>query len=555
MKKIGNIIGIEDFKEIKENFFYVDKTRFLVNIISSLKGSVFLYTRPRRFGKSLMLSMVDYFFNDKKNTQELFSDLYISSQGEKYIKEINTKKVIRLNLNRLNATTYEEFLILLGTLMSNIYYGFFNGKIEEIPSHLRDKVSKYIDNKASEIELKESFGLLLDLVYVVYGVDALVLIDEYDSPIMDSLENGYFDKSISFMKKFFGDALKGHSHLWRAILTGVNQIAHTSIFSDINNLSVNNVLTRSEDEYFGFTKEETRDILSYYEFNGDLKKVEEMYGGYSFGLNMVYSPWSILSFINSNFQFEPYWISTGTYSYIKDIIKIISDNQIQSLVDLVNGESIISPLKQNITFNNGVDLQNLFTQLVFTGYLTAIKVSNDGKYLLNLPNEEIRIAFSDEILSLLNNDDSFLNLAKIKYHFVRGDEVKLSEILKSYLMYCILRYNLTYEEIYQLMILNLSSIMVSDAIVRSEVNAGKGRCDILLKSRNNKEFAIIIEIKHLKGRKSIEDIEKSANVALNQIKEMEYIQEVIDCGYKNIQIYGMAFNKNNVRIKNERIDY
>mgnify|MGYP002624098659 CR=1 FL=1 len=552
MKMLNLPVGVEDFKEIKENAYYVDKTLFLEQFIDAIPSTVFLITRPRRFGKSLMLSMVDYFFRFNIDTKYLFEDTNIYKLGYEYIKEINSYPVIHLNFKRIESKTYDELIYNVNLLMVSI--------IKEYESYLND-IKAFSDKKIIEsilnLEINESFlkqslYKITELLYESTNKKVIVIIDEYDVPIIKSYEKGYYEEAKEFFKMFLGTALKGNNYLYKGLISGVNQIANTSIFSDLNNLRVISIISQTQNEYFGFTELEINKLLNYYGYKNNLDEIKKWYGGYIFQGKEIYNPWSILSFIANGFQFDKYWVTTGSYSLLKKSIMKINESSYNELSSLLYGNCLDATLKSAISLENNADKIELYSMLVSAGYLTARRISTTDFYFIYMPNEEIKSAFVNEILSLYSENNALTLLANLKIAFIEGDSDKIANVLSLYVLNCFSYYDLSDERIYQIIVTTVLSILFTDSIVLSEVNSGLGRCDIYISSKNNDKFALIIEIKHLKGRRSIKDIESSSISALNQIKNKGYIENALKEDKKEIILYGMSFSNKNIVVKKEK---
>ena len=533
-------IGVEDFKIIKKDYYYVDKTLFLNEIIDRAISSVMLYTRPRRFGKSLMLSMVDCFFSDRENSIDYFKDTKIFSNRNDLDEYMNKVNVIHINFKTLNAKTFDDFIYSLKQYIADVYSEQLSGyNTDNLDSYLKMHIEKIVNLNGNINDLEISLSRLLTIMFKLKNKKSLLLIDEYDAPIQTAYEYNYLDDIRFFFKNFLGNALKGHNCLYKALLTGVNQVAQTSVFSDLNNLYSNNIISNQDNEYFGFNEEEVSKILYDYKYDGSLEKVKEWYGGYLFQNKHIYNPWSILCFIQNRFEFKNYWSNTGSYYYIEMSLNYLNNSNI-NLMNLFNGDIVITKIKETLGFDELNDVTTLYSLLAFSGYLTLKNTSISNSYIISIPNNEIKETFANEILSKYSKEDRLELLYSLKEAFLVGNEHIIGDILSKYILTCFSYYDLANEKVYQIIIVTLLSILFDSYIVKSEVNEGMGRCDIFIKSINN-ELAIVIEVKKLASYKTDEILSTSANAALRQISKKDYIEEAIKSNYKKIIVYGISF--------------
>lgn len=554
MKKIH--IGIEDFKIIKKDFYYVDKTLFLNDIIDSSESSVMLYVRPRRFGKSLMISMLDYFFNDKYNSKDLFIDTKIYENRLDLVNYMNKINVIHLNLKSISSNNFDDFISRMKEKIIDLYIEQFKElNINNLENHYKNYINKILNNEFDYNDLVISLDRLLTIIYKIKNTKSMILIDEYDAPIQNAYNYNYFDKVKDFFRDYLGSALKGHDYLYKAILTGVNQIAQTSIFSDLNNLYVNNVLSNNN-EYFGFTENETKELLNYYNYNGDFNEITKWYGGYRFQNEIVFNPWSIMYFIKNNFEFKNYWSNTGSYLFINEALTYITNNSSTALYSLFEDDVVIAIIKETMSFNDLNELNELntlYSLLLFSGYLTYDNSIIQGQYLLKIPNKEIKESFKEEILNKYTKNEQIISLYKLKNAFINGNEDIIGNIISDYILNCFSYYDLANEKIYQIIMTTILATLFDECIIKSEVNEGLGRCDIFLRSKNNNNLAIIIEIKKLASYKTDAILQKSSETALKQIKKNNYAEEALKSNSKKILAYGIAFANKHSKVSKEQI--
>ncbi len=552
MAKLQIPIGIEDYKALKQNSYYVDKTHILKRIIDAPTSTVFLFTRPRRFGKSLAISMVESFFILGEDNSSYFANTKIAREGEDYLKYQNALPVVHLNLKRIDAKDYKEFLSMLSLDISSLYKDAI--KRYGLSKDNRPWIDNLLEEKADETLLKTSLDRLLRIINEDTGKSTIVLIDEYDSPLEKAYRCFYYEECQNFMKVFLGDVLKGNRFLEKAMVTGVSQIAHSSIFSDLNNLRVNTVLSGNDPEYFGFEEEEVKGLLDYYGCTTSLSEIRNWYGGYLFQNTMAFNPWSILSFIDNGGTFDAYWTNTGSYSLLKDTVATLADEPYGNLLKLSKGESLVANIRKNIVLGEEKsDVSALYSMLVFAGYLSASLLTPPNLYSVKVPNEEIRQALQREIIAYNGESQLLPILASLRDAFLREDDERIKEVLSQYVLASFSYFDLSCEKIYQIIVVTVISLLFQDAIVKSEVNEGQGRCDLFVRSKNNSRFAFVVEFKYRKGKKSGEELLNSAKTALKQIKANDYVEEALRTTSGSIYAYGMAFSGKKIEVISEKI--
>ena len=398
MKKIP--IGIDDFKKIRENnYYYIDKTNFIEEIGKNV-GKTLLFTRPRRFGKTLNMSMLKYFFDikNKEENKKLFQNLYIEKSD--FFKEQGAYPVVYISLKGIKADTWESSFFLIKSLISSIYNEF---------EYIREKLNESQLESFNKIWLKKDDGEyrnalknLTSFLYEYYKKEVILLIDEYDSPLINAYEHGYYDEAIVFFQVFYGEALKTNPYLRMGIMTGIIRVIKAGIFSDLNNLKVYSILEKEYSDFYGFTQEEVEKALKNFNIEYELPEVKAWYDGYRFGNSDVYNPWSILNFIQSE-ELRPYWIETSGNFLINDILKNVSTETIEILEHLFNGIS----MEENISGNSDLSVlmreDEIWELLLFSGYLTIdekIGESYEDIYTLRLPNREVKEFFRKKFIDV-----------------------------------------------------------------------------------------------------------------------------------------------------------
>ena len=389
MKRIG--IGISDFKHlIEEDFYYFDKTKFIDEIIKD-GAQVKLFTRPRRFGKTLNMSMLKYFFDIKKadENRKLFRDLYIEKTDS--FKEQGQYPVVFLSLKDLKATTWEEMerkiIITLSDFLSEYEY-----LLNELTGINFENLKNIIYKKASIDDLTTTLKFLTKILYEKYNKKVVVLIDEYDSPLVSAYINGYYEKAKNFFKTFYSSVLKDNNYLQMGVLTGIIRVIKAGIFSDLNNLRTYTILSDDYTDSYGLTEEEVEKSLKDYGIEAEISKVKDWYDGYKFGDSEVYNPWSILNFLQDK-ELRAYWVDTSGNDLINNVLKMTNKNIITALERLFNGDGLKQNLSGTSDLSKILSDDEIWELLLFSGYLTIKEKIDQDNYILRLPNKEVKSLF------------------------------------------------------------------------------------------------------------------------------------------------------------------
>ena len=542
-------IGRSDFRLIVENnHYFVDKTLLISEFFSSA-NDVLLMPRPRRFGKTLNLSMIRHFFDIRnKNIKNLFSEFEISKNKDFCEKYQNTYPVISISLKKIKAKSwdkmFESFKIAISILYSEHDYLLNSDKLKSY-----DK--KYFENiilrNATETDYKFSIRNLSEYLKSHFGKNVIILIDEYDTPIIWAYNNNKSDKktessfyasSVTFMQTFLGEAFKENESLQKGLLTGITRISKESMFSDWNNFKVFALTSPYFSDKFGFTEEETKKLLKYFDLFDNYKNVKKWYDGYIFGnTDKIYNPWSIVNYVAYKEEgFKPYWVNTSADTLIRD--KITDAGIENDLKKLLSGEIIEKRLEENFVFSDfDTDAEMIWTLLTYSGYLTQIKKAKYDNYELKIPNNEVKIVFKNIV--------KFWFTAKMKIkrellistseHLINNRISKFEKGFKK-----IIGNTISYfdkggepERIYHVYTLGLLAILSDDYIIKSNGESGDGRYDILLIPFDKTKFGIVIEFKQIKKRHNEEDkdfherIDTSIENARNQINENQYYKELL----------------------------
>ena len=537
MKRLA--IGLSDFKHlIEEDFYYFDKTKFIEEVIKD-GSQVKLFARPRRFGKTLNMSMLKYFFDieNKEENKEIFKDLYI--EKTEAFKEQGQYPVIFLSLKDLKALTWEQMEKAIKSAISRLFseYKYLLNDLDKFDTLTFENILL----KNTELEdLKEALKFLTKILYEKYNKKVVVLIDEYDSPLVSAYINGYYEKAKDFFKTFYSTVLKDNSYLQMGVLTGIIRVIKAGIFSDLNNLSTYTILSDVYTDSYGLTEEEVEKSLKYYGIEQEISNVKDWYDGYKFGDSEVYNPWSILNFLRFK-ELRAYWVDTSGNDLIKDVLKKITKNTIEALERLFNGEG----LKQNISGTS--DLSKLLSEdelwelMLFSGYLTVEEKIDHKNYVLRLPNKEIKELFRDTFL-----EKYFGRGSKLLYLMEALTENRIDEYEER--LQTSVSYNDTKkgnEAFYHGLIMGMGLYLEGEYITKSNIESGLGRYDFVIEPKNKTKRAFIMEFK---STDSIENLEEISKEALRQIENKKYDVSLKQNGVKDITYMGIAFCGKQIKI-------
>ena len=538
MKKIP--IGVENFKEIiTNNCYYVDKTKFIEKILND-GSKIKLFTRPRRFGKTLNMSTIKHFFDIKNNEEnrKLFNNLDIEKSV--YIKEQGQYPVIFVSMKGIKDITWEEAKSSLKILISKLY-SEFKYLLDDLDEFDLPRFKKYLLADIDFANLKNALEFLTRVLYEKHKKEVILLIDEYDSPLISAYEHNYYDEAINFFKVFYGEALKTNDYLKMGIITGIIRVIKAGIFSDLNNLRVYSILDKQYSDFFGFTEKEVEKMLIDFNIECNLPEVKSWYDGYKFGDTEVYNPWSILNFVQ-NRELEGYWIGTSGNFLIKEVLKDSNSEINISLEKLFNGEKIEEVITGNSDLSSLLSYHEIWELLLFSGYLTVDKKIDEDVYSLRLPNKEIRKFFKNEFIDITFGASEFRKtMETLKNNKIEEFEKNLQNILLKSTSYM----DGKNENFYHGLFLGMSFYLDNKYSVKSNREAGLGRYDILIEPINKKERAFILEFKVTDSEKNLENFSKEA---LEQIINKKYNIELIKKGIKDITYIGIAFYKKQLRI-------
>ena len=540
LKKIP--VGIEDFKEIiTKDYYYIDKTKLIEELL--LEGSrVTLFTRPRRFGKTLNMSMLRYFFDIKnaENNKNLFKDLHIEKSP--VFSEQGKYPVIFISMKGLTASTWKEVLKEIRLKIKKLFKDY-----REIASSL-DKYDildfeKYIleNDKLEEADLKKSLQYLTELLHNHYKEKVVLLIDEYDSPIITAYEKGFYNEMKDFLRAFYGDVLKTNEHLQMGVLTGIIRVVQAGIFSDLNNFESYTILNNQYSEYFGLLENEVENALLNYNIEYKLDEVKSWYDGYKFGAKEIYNPLSILKYLKTK-ELGAYWINTSGNILIKNLLILSSPKTFEDLDKLVKGEELLIYLNQSIALGENLTPNNLWELMLFSGYLTIKEKINDTTYLVKIPNKEVNSFFRNLFVEIVFRGKN--SIADLKKALQSKDVKAIIEIIEEVVLNAMSFYDTDsrYENPYQTLLAGFF-YGLDEYLMHPNVEAGYGRADIILEPLIKSWTGYIFELKRAKTT----NIEKEVLEAYQQIDKNKYENLLKTVGIKDIVKIGVAFDKKIVK--------
>ncbi|MGL5648764.1 MAG: AAA family ATPase [Clostridium sp.] len=541
-------VGIDDFKEVIENdYYFVDKS-MLINELLDKKSKVTLLPRPRRFGKTLNMSMLNYFFSieDRENNRKLFGGLNISKTDK--MEYAGEYPVIYISLKDIKFRSWMECFGALKNLISNLFQSkiYIRESLNEIQIKNFNDILMRNENADYTNALKD----LSSYLESYYKKKVIILIDEYDTPLVTAHSQGYYDEAIFFFRNFLSAALKGNPYLEFSVLTGILRVAKESIFSGLNNLVVSTILD-NDFNYFGLTEDEVEELLKYYELEYELEDVKKWYNGYRFGKKLVYNPWSLINFASKN-ELNPYWVNTSDNSLIKELLDKNDSKVIDDLKAVFSGNEIEEVITENIIFSDLEDVDTIWSLMLFSGYLTydrfeISEITGAKTYFLKIPNYEVQSFFKNTFIKEYSHGKTAMYF-KMLEDLYKGDvkkfEYKFKELYLSAISY---HDSGDSEKYYHHFMLGLLLTLGDKYIVTSNRESGYGRYDIALEPKDKKNFGLIFEFKI--GDKN--SIHEKAKEALVQINEKKYDVAMKNNGISKVIKIGMAFSGKDVAIESE----
>ena len=536
-------IGIDDFKTIiEEDYYYADKTKMIESLLDD-GARVTLFTRPRRFGKTLNMSMLNYFFNLKKKEEnrKLFENLYISKS--KYMDQQGEYPVIYLSFKDIKALNWEKCYYLTRRLITYLYneFEFLREKLNKKDLSDFDKV--WLDEEGADWE--NSLKNLLRYLYEYHNKKVVVLIDEYDTPIVSGYNNGYKKEVLALYRSLYSTVLKSNAHLQFSVMTGILRIAKEGIFSGLNNLKVNSIFSEKYSEYYGMTEEEVLEGLKYYNLEYEINDVKDWYDGYQFGNIEVYNPWSIINFLD-NGKLKPYWQGTAGNETINELLDRGNKEIFDDLEKLFRKEIVYKKIRDFTEFTD--DINEIWELFLYSGYLTTSGEQKDKEHPIRIPNREIMEFFEDRFIDrFTGNYQKFSDTIR---YLRAGNIEKFGEILQNEVISSLSYFDTDKDEkYYKVFLIGIFVALMNDYVRLSERESGHGRADLILEPKKKENPGYIFEFK---VANSEEELESYAEEGFEQIEKKKYDIELINRGVTEIIYIGLAFYKKKLKMKYEK---
>lgn len=543
-------IGVSDFKSATTNYYYVDKTLLIRDFLNAIP-MVSLFTRPRRFGKTLNMDMLRVFFEKTpEDTSIYFKDKYIWQCGDYYTKHQGQYPVIFLSFKDVKCSSWQEAFQKISKLISLEFMR--HNELESssvLSSYEKEQYHRFASENINEVDCQMGLQLLSLLLHKHYDKECVIIIDEYDMPIQRDHLCDFYNEIVDFMRNFFSGGLKDNPHLAFGFLTGILRVAKESIFSGMNNLKTNSILDNNYSSYFGITNEEVRDMLAYYDYEDKYQEICEWYDGYRFGNSEIFNPWSVINYISDQCFPKAFWQSTGSNDIIGEIIGTATPEINENLYKLFCGNTVTTYVDTSVIYPEVQSNPNsIYSFLLVAGYLKVAEIypQNDGNYMCDvaIPNKEILYVYEKEVLNRTNQNNVSISIHQAIFS---KDTSKLQSLLEDFMLKSISTMDGASEAFYHGMMLGLCAVLGSQFKVRSNRESGLGRFDIELLSMVKGIPGFIFEFKHTKDINV--DLDSLANSALKQIEDMKYDTELNDFGVEDIVKIGIAFRQKSAVVK------
>ena len=543
-------IGVSDFKSATTNYYYVDKTLLIRDFLNAIP-MVSLFTRPRRFGKTLNMDMLRVFFEKTpEDTSIYFKDKYIWQCGDYYTKHQGQYPVIFLSFKDVKCSSWQETFQKISKLISLEFMR--HSELESssvLSSYEKEQYHRFASENINEVDCQMGLQLLSLLLHKHYDKECVIIIDEYDTPIQQGHLCDFYNEIVDFMRNFFSGGLKDNPHLAFGFLTGILRVAKESILSGMNNLKTNSILDNNYSSYFGFTNEEVRDMLAYYDYEDKYQEICEWYDGYRFGNSEIFNPWSVINYISDQCFPKAFWQSTGSNDIIGEIIGTATPEINENLYKLFCGNTVTTYVDTSVIYPEVQNNPNsIYSFLLVAGYLKVAEIypQNDGNYMCDvaIPNKEILYVYEKEVLNRTNQNNVSISIHQAIFS---KDTSKLQSLLEDFMLKSISTMDGASEAFYHGMMLGLCAVLGSQFKVRSNRESGLGRFDIELLPMVKGIPGFIFEFKHTKDINV--DLDSLANSALKQIEDMKYDTELNDFGVEDIVKIGIAFRQKSAVVK------
>ena len=551
-------IGISDYIRAQEEYYYVDKTLLIKDFLDK-KPLVSLFTRPRRFGKTLNMDMLRVFFEiSNEDTSKYFINKQIWKCGKEYQAHQGKYPVIFLTFKDVKFDSWTATLDKIKGLLQEEYARHIEVlDSNKISQYEKDYFLKILNGNANEVDISSALERLSKILAIHYKKNPIIIIDEYDTPIQEGYIKEFYDEIISFMRNFFSGAFKDNKYLSYGFLTGILRISQESIFSGMNNISVHSLFDEEYESYFGFTEDEVKNMLSYYGKQDKETELKNWYDGYLFGKKEIYNPWSVINYISRDCIPQAYWANSGSNEILHEVMQTLNDDSVQRLNALLQGEKVVARIDQNVIYRSiKENSQYIYSLLIVAGYLKPVTkyIQEDGNYLceVKIPNKEIEAVYRSEVLSSLVTSGVIkrTTMDTIVESLFSNSYERLQLALSEYLNNSISFFDKSSESFYHGLMLGLLALMDNQYIIKSNREAGDGRYDISLLPRQNKYPAIIIEIKYQKNITE-DKLNALAHQALSQINLLRYDSEFKNYGFEKVLKYAIAFSGKKVNVVSE----
>lgn len=543
-------IGVSDFKSATTNYYYVDKTLLIRDFLNAIP-MVSLFTRPRRFGKTLNMDMLRVFFEKTpEDTSIYFKDKYIWQCGDYYTKHQGQYPVIFLSFKDVKCSSWQETFQKISKLISLEFIR--HSELESssvLSSYEKEQYHRFASENINEVDCQMGLQLLSLLLHKHYDKECVIIIDEYDTPIQQGHLCDFYNEIVDFMRNFFSGGLKDNPHLAFGFLTGILRVAKESILSGMNNLKTNSILDNNYSSYFGFTNEEVREMLAYYDYEDKYQEICEWYDGYRFGNSEIFNPWSVINYISDQCFPKAFWQSTGSNDIIGEIIGTATPEINENLYKLFCGNTVTTYVDTSVIYPEVQSNPNsIYSFLLVAGYLKVAEIypQNDGNYMCDvaIPNKEILYVYEKEVLNRTNQNNVSISIHQAIFS---KDTSKLQSLLENFMLKSISTMDGASEAFYHGMMLGLCAVLGSQFKVRSNRESGLGRFDIELLPMVKGIPGFIFEFKHTKDINV--DLDSLANSALKQIEDMKYDTVLNDFGVEDIVKIGIAFRQKSAVVK------
>lgn len=543
-------IGVSDFKSATTNYYYVDKTLLIRDFLNAIP-MVSLFTRPRRFGKTLNMDMLRVFFEKTpEDTSIYFKDKYIWQCGDYYTKHQGQYPVIFLSFKDVKCSSWQETFQKISKLISLEFMR--HNELESssvLSSYEKEQYHRFASENINEVDCQMGLQLLSLLLHKHYDKECVIIIDEYNTPIQQDHLCDFYNEIVDFMRNFFSGGLKDNPHLAFGFLTGILRVAKESIFSGMNNLKTNSILDNNYSSYFGFTNEEVREMLAYYDYEDKYQEICEWYDGYRFGNSEIFNPWSVINYISDQCFPKAFWQSTGSNDIIGEIIGTATPEINENLYKLLCGNTVTTYVDTSVIYPEvQSNPYSIYSFLLVAGYLKVAEIypQNDGNYMCDvaIPNKEILYVYEKEVLNRTNQNNVSITIHQAIFS---KDTSKLQSLLEDFMLKSISTMDGASEAFYHGMMLGLCAVLGSQFKVRSNRESGLGRFDIELLPMVKGIPGFIFEFKHTKDINV--DLDSLANSVLKQIEDMKYDTELNDFGVEDIVKIGIAFRQKSAVVK------